>query len=268
MHSNLWKLCRKLRSKGIKITLHTTGITLKANAAEVIQNTDEAVVSLDGSPLVHNRIRNTPGAFEDLSEGVQELKDIDPDFKITGRCVIQKGNYNHFTDIIATAKSLELDQISFVAADVSSASFTIPGNTRKLSVELDEKEVREFEKIIKDSIHQFTELFHSKYIVESPEQLLDIVTYFKAILGTRDFSKKKCNAPWISAVIEANGDVRPCLFHPPYGNIHQQNLSTIINSSESIVFRKKLNTEKNPVCERCVRAVNLKLTESVQEKLF
>ena len=33
-----------------------------------------------------------------------------------------------------------------------------------------------------------------------------------------------CNAPWVSTVVEADGDVRPCFFHAPLGNIHQQPL--------------------------------------------
>src|SRR5690349_15280464 len=126
MHSNLWKFCGQLKLLGIKISLLSTGITLMTNAHDVIKYTDDVIVSLDGSPELHNQIRNIPSAFEKLKEGVQALKDIDPNFQVTGRCVLQKMNYNHFTDIIATAKALELDQISFLAADVSSDAFNRP----------------------------------------------------------------------------------------------------------------------------------------------
>jgi Fe-coproporphyrin III synthase len=264
MHSNLWKLCQQLKSIGIKISLLSTGLTLKANAAEIVQYTDDVIVSLDGSPEVHNQIRNIPSAFQKLSEGIQALKDLDPIFPITGRCVIQRLNYRYFTDIIATAKSLELDQISFLAADVSSSAFNRNEPWEELKViqiELNEKEVREFERIVKDSFHQFTDLYNSKYIAESPEKMMDIVLYYKGLLGMHDFPKKKCNAPWVSAVIESDGEVKPCFFHPSYGNIHANNFRDIINSAEAIAFRKKLDTEKDPICERCVCSLHLGLTQ-------
>lgn len=264
MHSNLWKLCRQLKNIGIEISLLSTGITLKAHAENIIRYADDVIVSLDGSPEIHNQIRSLPSAFEKLSEGVQTLKDLDQNFPVTGRCVIQRLNYNHFTDIIATAKALDLDQISFLAADVSSGAFNRPEpwqEDRIVKIELNEKEVREFERIVKDSFHQFTDLYHTRYIAESPEKMLDIVMYYKALLGMHDFPKKKCNVPWVSAVIESDGEVKPCFFHPAYGNIHKKNFRDIINSSEAISFRKKLDVEKDPVCERCVCSLYVGLTQ-------
>jgi MoaA/NifB/PqqE/SkfB family radical SAM enzyme len=263
MHSNLWKLCDQLKSIGIKISLLSTGITLKANAPKIVQYMNDVIVSLDGSPEIHNQIRNIPSAFEKLSEGVQAIKEIDPGFQVTGRCVLQKLNYNHFTDIIATAKSLDLDHISFLAADVSSEAFNrleVWEENRVVQVGLNEKEVREFEKIIKDSIHQFTDLYHSRFIAESPAKMMDIVTYYKALLGMHDFPVKKCNAPWVSAVIETDGSVKPCFFHPSYGNITEKSFAEIINSPAAINFRKNLDMSNDRVCERCVCSLHLGLT--------
>lgn len=266
MHSNLWKLCEQLKSIGVKISLLSTGITLKIHAENAVRYTDDVIVSLDGSPDLHNQIRNIPAAFQKLSDGVQAIKEIDPLFPVTGRCVIQKLNYSHFTDIIATAKALELDQISFLAADVSSSAFNRAEpwqDDKVVQVELSEKEVREFETIVKDSFLQYTELYHSRYIAESPEKMMDIVIYYKALLGMHDFPQKKCNAPWVSAVIESDGDVKPCYFHPAYGNIYKDSFSNIINSSAAISFRKTLDTAKDPICERCVCSLHLGLTQRV-----
>lgn len=265
MHSNLWKLCWLLKDIGIKISLLSTGITLRAHAADVVKFTDDVIVSLDGSPEIHNQIRNLPSAFSKLAEGVQAIKELEPYFPVTGRCVIQRLNYLHFTDIIATAKSLDLDRISFLAADVSTSAFNRPQpweEEKIVQVELNEKEVREFERIVKESFHQFTDLYHSKYIAESPEKMMDIVNYYKGLLGMHDFPKKVCNAPWVSAVIESDGEVKPCFFHPSYGNINQGNFADIINSPSAISFRKKLNMEKDPVCERCVCSLYVGLTAS------
>jgi MoaA/NifB/PqqE/SkfB family radical SAM enzyme len=255
MHSNLWKLCEGLKSIDTKISLLSTGITLKAHAQQVVRHVDEVIVSLDGSPALHNKIRNLPSAYEKLAEGVKALKDIDPAFRVTGRCVLQKLNYNHFVDIVTTAKALDLDQISFLAADISSSAFnhTEPRTSDdQVSVMLDMEDVRIFEKIIKASFHQFPELYHARYIAESPKKMMDIVTYYKAMLDTHDFPQKRCNAPWVSAVIESDGEVRPCFFFPSYGNIYQQDFNEIINSREAVAFRKNLDMKHNPTCKRCV----------------
>ena len=66
-----------------------------------------------------------------------------------------------------------------------------------------------------------------------------------------------CNAPWVSAVIEADGSVRPCFFHPISGDIRENSLLDIINSEKSISFRKNLDVKTNSICEKCVCYLNL-----------
>src|SRR5204863_3594778 len=90
LHSNLWKFCERLHSIGTRISLLSTGITLKHHAKDVVANCDDLIVSLDGSREIHNTIRNLPGAFEKLEEGIREVKRINPFFAVSGRSVIQK----------------------------------------------------------------------------------------------------------------------------------------------------------------------------------
>ena len=123
MHSNLWNFCELLKSIGVRISLLSTGITLATHAANVVRHTDDVIISLDGPREVHNRIRNLPAAFEKLEAGIKAIKEISPTFRVTGRCVLQKLNYKYLGEIILTSKSLMLDQISFLTADVSTDAF-------------------------------------------------------------------------------------------------------------------------------------------------
>ena len=68
---------------------------------------------------------------------------------------------------------------------------------------------------------------------------------------------KKCNAPWVSTVIEADGTVRPCFFHPGLGNIHHESLDKILNNEKAIHFRKKLDVNTDTTCKKCVCYLNL-----------
>jgi MoaA/NifB/PqqE/SkfB family radical SAM enzyme len=265
LHSNLWAFCDALRKIGIKISLLSTGVTLKNHAANVVRYCDDVIVSLDGSPEVHNQIRNIPHAYEKLSEGVMAIREIDPLFRVTGRTVIQKSNFRDFERILKTAYELGLKEISFLPADISSSAFNRAEpwqNDRVEQVALNLEEAEELKKIIRDSINKFEELYLNGFIAEGPEKMLQIPQHYKAVWGKAKYPRRKCNAPWVSAVIESNGDVLPCFFHKAYGNIHEHNFEKIINSEKAIQFRKQLDIAKNETCQRCVCALHIPFYKS------
>jgi Fe-coproporphyrin III synthase len=255
MHSNLWSLCRQLKSLGIKITLLSTGLLLARHAGDVAQWCDEVIVSLDGSREVHDEIRRVPRAYVRLAEGVAALKAIDPAYRVTARCVLQRRNYADLPYVIDAAHELQLDQISFLGADVSSEAFNRPGGwngERVADVALSRAEVNEFRRILEDTITHRAADFDVGFIAESPGKLRHLVRYFAALNGDDDFPMTVCNAPWVSAVVEADGTVRPCFFHQEMGNIHQHALEEIVNSPEAIDFRRKLDVQRDPICRKCV----------------
>jgi Fe-coproporphyrin III synthase len=57
--------------------------------------------------------------------------------------------------------------------------------------------------------------------------------------------------------VEADGEVRPCFFHPSMGNIHQQPLAAILNSDQAIAFRRGLDVTADPICKKCVCTLHL-----------
>ncbi|HEY4937140.1 MAG TPA: radical SAM protein, partial [Puia sp.] len=222
---------------------------------------DDIIVSLDGNEILHDRIRNIPGAFNKLKEGIESVRAISPQFQITGRCVIHRLNFRHWDSIIRAAKEINLDSISFLPADVSSIAFnreTIWAEDRQQEILLAESDLEELKEIIENILVQFSEEFKLHFISESPQKLQKIFYYYSAYYGFNEFPYKKCNAPWVSTVIEADGTVRPCFFHSAYGNIKAGSLDSIINSRSAIEFRKNLDMDKNETCLKCVCYLNLK----------
>lgn len=264
MHSNLWKLCQILRENKINITLLSTGLMLERNAKEIISYFKEVIVSVDGSEHVHDKIRNVPQAFEKLSAGVKELKRIKPDFRVTARCVLQRNNFNDFFNTIKSAKEIGLDQISFLAADISTSAFNHVGEWTKervSEVALNKEETQQFEIIIEDSFYNLKEFYVSRFIVETTSKMRKIVQYYKAVNGLGEYPETICNAPWVSAVIESDGSVMPCFFHKPYGNIYSGDFKEIINSDKAIAFRKKLDVNTDLICKKCVCSLKLGVTK-------
>jgi MoaA/NifB/PqqE/SkfB family radical SAM enzyme len=260
MHSNLWGLCELLRRLSARIILLSAGLLLKQNAPEIIRWTDGAIVSLDGSQPVHDRIRNTPHAFAGLMEGVAALKALNPDYPVTGRSTLQRHNYFDLPNIIRAAREIGLDQISFLAADVASEAFSREqpwDKERVADVALTPGDVKQFEEILEETVLRFADDFAHHYIAESPDKLRRLVRYFAALNGQADFPANTCNAPWMSMVVEADGAVRSCFFHRPLGNIHTDSLAQILNSKRSVSFRRKLDVRTDPVCAKCVCTLNL-----------
>ncbi|HCW08838.1 MAG TPA: radical SAM protein [Cytophagales bacterium] len=259
MHSNLWTFCKSLKQLNIRISLLSTGLVLSRNTKEIIENVDEVIVSIDGGKETHDRIRNIPNAFEKLAQGVKELKRMKSSFPVKGRSVLQKQNFREFSSIVNAAKEIGLDQISFLSADVSTEAFNREepwSNEHVSEIALTKEEVNEFKNILKECFGKFKREFETRLIAESPPKLYGLATYYEALLGLDGFPEKKCNAPWVSSVIEADGQVRPCFFHPSFGNIHDQEFESIVNSEKAISFRRNLKVGKDSTCQKCVCSLN------------
>jgi len=260
LHPNFFRLCEILRKENIRITLLSTGLTLKNNVQQLIKGVDEIIISLDGDEETHNRIRNIPDAYKKLKEGVQAIKTAKPGFRITGRSVIHRLNFLVWPQIIESAKEIGLDQVSFLPADVSSHAFNreIAWSAEKQHEIIPElTEFIQLQAVIDSILTNNMSDFENRYIAESPGKIQKIYNYYAALYGLNPFPYKKCNAPWVSAVIEADGTIRPCFFHPSSGNIHTDSFDKILNSESSINFRKNLDTDTNDTCKKCVCYLNL-----------
>jgi MoaA/NifB/PqqE/SkfB family radical SAM enzyme len=267
MNPNLFRLSDILRAEGMKITILSTGLLLKRYAGQIVSQTDEVIVSLDGSEAVHNAIRRIPNAYQKLRDGVRAVKALDPTFPISARCVIQRGNFADWPNIIDAAHEIGLDQISFLPADVSSEAFNRPelwDEERTEEVKLDAGQLPQLKTIIESLITHYAADFAGRYIAESPDKIRRIYDYYAAFYGLTDFPPVRCNAPWVSTVVEADGTVRPCFFHHTLGNIRETPLPELLNSPSAIAFRQNLDMDTDPICRKCVCSLNLRPTVKIK----
>lgn len=267
MHNDLRALCTFFRELDIRLTLLTTGLLLTRRATEVSELFDDVIISLDGPAAVHDAIRRVKDGFRLIQSGIVAVRQLRPTIRITGRTTVQKANHRHLQDTVLTAKALELDSISFLAADVTSVAFNRPliwPGERQSEVALSADEMSELEQEMEELIARFEAEILTGYVAETPDKLRRIVTHFKALLGHAQHESPACNAPWVSAVIEADGAVRPCFFHPTIGNIHQSSLEEIVNGEKAWTFRRNLEIADNPTCKRCVCSLNYPTSQGSQ----
>jgi Fe-coproporphyrin III synthase len=263
LHSDLAALCNFFREENIRLTLLTTGLLLFKRAQEVSTLFDDVIVSIDGPQQVHDAIRRVPGAFDLIAKGVAAIRAQQPNLQITCRSTVQKANHRHLRATTAAAKAIGFDSISFLAADLTSEAFNRPliwPGDRQNEIALSVAEVavleEEVEQLILEHALEHADDIRRKYIAESPQKLRRIVSSFRAHLGRTAPGAPICNAPWVSAVVEVDGSVRPCFFHRPIGNMKASTLEEVVNGEAARAFRQSLRVSENPTCQRCVCSLN------------
>jgi MoaA/NifB/PqqE/SkfB family radical SAM enzyme len=259
LHNDLSALCNFFRDRQIHLTLLTTGLLLHKRAEEVATLFDDVIISLDGPPEIHDAIRRVSGSYNLIHKGIAAVRHYNPSMAITCRTTVQKANHRHLRQTVDAARALGLDSISFLAADLTSEAFNRPliwPGEKQSEIGLNLKEVSALEEEIEQLILQYQAAIDHKYIAESAGKLRRIVRRFREHLGQLTPQAPICNAPWVSAVVEVDGSVRPCFFHRTIGNITSSTLEEVINGEKAQEFRRSLDMENDGTCRRCVCSLN------------
>jgi MoaA/NifB/PqqE/SkfB family radical SAM enzyme len=258
MHPGLFRFCKALRDRGIRVTALSSGLLPGRFATDIVEQVDDLLVSLDGPKEVHNLIRRVANAFELLAEGVRRIRALRPDFPIAARCTVQRLNCGVLTDTVNAARELGLNSLSFLAADVHSAAFDHRAELTALKpperVALTAGELN----ILDGQIEALAASGGcGGFVLESPAKIRRISHHFRCYLGMEEPVAPACNAPWTSAVVDADGTVRPCFFHAPIGSLKPgAGLREVLNGPEATAFRAGLKIAENPICRQCVCSLN------------
>jgi MoaA/NifB/PqqE/SkfB family radical SAM enzyme len=256
LRDDVWDIAQAFRGRGMVLHLLTSGLSLRRDAARVADYFSQVIVSLDGAdPHQYRAIRGVDG-FASVAAGVRTLRTLDDAVRVTARATLHRANFHDLIGLVDTAREIGVQQISFLAADVSSGAFGPRRSEALALLPLNSGEVLEFKEIVERCVRDRTAEFASGFIAESPDRLRRLPQYYAAVLGERPFPANECNAPSVSVVVEADGTVRPCFFHEAVGNLRQRPLRDIV-SGDLAAFRASWRPSSNAVCERCVCTLNL-----------
>jgi MoaA/NifB/PqqE/SkfB family radical SAM enzyme len=262
LHGDLHSLCGFFQELDIRLTLLTTGLLLQKRAETVATLFDEVIVSIDGPEATHDSIRRVRNAFRLIQDGIVAVRAHSPHMPVSGRSTVQKSNYHLLRSTVEAAKQLRLTSISFLAADLTSEAFNRPlvwPGERQSEIALTEEEATALEWEIEKLIDEYPDDI-GIFIAETAEKLRRIPRHFREYLGQVPPQSPRCNAPWVSAVVEVSGAVRPCFFHRPVGNLNDSTLEEVINGNDALQFRRSLSVPNNPTCQRCVCSLNYRPT--------
>ena len=125
LHSHLWELCDLLRAADIGITILSTGLLLRRQAADW----RSAATMLSSASTARARYIITFAIFRAPTRSWPRVwRRSKPRIAVavSARCTVKRQLWP-FARHVAAASDLGLDQIGFLAADVSSEAFNRPG---------------------------------------------------------------------------------------------------------------------------------------------
>ena len=252
LRRDVYDIADLFRARNIKLYLLTAGLFLERDAENIAARFDQITISLDGhTNALYQKIRGVD-ALALVERGIKKLQRIAPQIPLRARSTVHRHNFRELPHLIDKARDMGLRQISFLAADVTSEAFgRARGEASTQGLLLSENEIAEFSRIVEETIVSHARDFENHFIAESPDKLRRLPRYYAAQLGGGDFPSVTCNAPWVSAVIEADGAVRPCYFHNAVGNVREKKFRDILQN-EMRAFRAALDVQTDDVCKKCV----------------
>jgi MoaA/NifB/PqqE/SkfB family radical SAM enzyme len=254
---DVYEIADLFRAQGIRLHILTSGLFLERDAEKIAARFEQVTISLDApTRALYQKIRGVD-ALAWVERGVKKLQNLAPHIPLRARSTLHRHNFRELPHLIDKAHALGLQQISFLSADVTSEAFgRARGEQISRDLLLNETETREFAEIVEQTLVSHARDFETRFVAESPEKLRRLPRYYAAQLGLGAFPPIACNAPWVSAVIEADGAVRPCYFHRVVGNVREKPLREILQN-EMRVFRAGLDVQTNAVCQKCVCALKV-----------
>lgn len=238
-------LARHIKSRGFRCSYTTNGTFLARDAAEIVNTgVDVIAVSIDGGPQLHDQTRGE-GVFERAAEGIRA---INVERKKHARnvpflflaCTINDKNYDKLTQLIETARGLEIKYVNFLHLQFPDAEMG------KYHIDTDTliQQVQAVKQLAKD--------YNISVNFTPPLKIQDIATYY--LKPSRQLGKG-CVSPWLRMVIMPNGKVIPCGDHV-VGDLKAEGetIKSVWNSARFRTFRRNLAQKSLlPDCERCCR---------------
>lgn len=256
LRADVFEAARLFQQRSIRLHLLTSGLALEPRAASVGSLFRRVIISLDSATAEGYRAIRGVDGFEAVQKGVQQLRSVAPHVTVSARATIHARNFREMPHLGATARSMGCASISFLPADLASPAFGQRDLHAVGSLRLSRDQVGELRAVIDALIRDHARDIASGFIAEPVSKLRQLVQYYAALNGDGGFPARSCNAPWMSAVVESNGDVRPCFFHAVVGNIRRHRIGVVARAALR-EFREHLDVSTNPTCRTCVCSLKL-----------
>lgn len=271
LRSDLLELIQYTKEKKLVCAMTTNGSLLNKDYLEklIYSKLDFLSISIDGSEIFHNKMRNFGGAFQKASKAIQDLVELKKIKKITYpnirlASIIYPEKIKEAEFIINLANRLCVNEVGFgplmyypgriiKEQKVFNEKFGITGLS---PIGLEIKEDHKFNFISKEYLQLLDFIkVNSKIPVFFAYNGNQYNEYFDSKISPAENST--CLSPWIGLVIQPNGDLEVCKGFK-FGNIREGSIMKNWNNKKIRKFRKLRSKKPFPSCFRCNEGQKLK----------
>lgn len=116
LHPDIGWIIKKIKDKGIKTSLISNGFLLPKKYQQLLDmGLDQLILSLDGSTSeIHDKLRNLPGVFENLTEGIKLIRSQKGKLLIRINTVVSPFNIKDLKNIWKLISKIGVDQWSII----------------------------------------------------------------------------------------------------------------------------------------------------------
>jgi MoaA/NifB/PqqE/SkfB family radical SAM enzyme len=169
------------------------------------------------------------------------------------RVTVQRTNFAELSAFVRLARALGAQQVSFLAADVSSSHAFGRAGASAADIALRREDLPQLARSLAQLERHHQQDFASGFIAERPHKLRRLLQYYSALCGIGPFPPTRCNAPQFSAVIEADGHVKPCFFiRGPQDAVASAGLDAALNGAPMVQLRAEIRAGGRAECVTCV----------------
>lgn len=284
LYPYLYEVLSEIREGGSTVDIPTNG-TLLADKAELLVDTEVSKlwISLDGPREVNDKQRG-PGVFDKVMAGIGRVHEIKMQKnaalpKLGIGTVVTPRNYRMLAALFK--EELDLSMLSHVSLELQSyitkeeheAYRTILSEqfgiedapiSKGLTADPAEFETMDFH-FLAGEIEEIAALCeaHGITLNRNPKDMSEenLRAYFSGRWDKLRGARERCPFPWISAEVNARGDVTTChaLYDMVLGSIYQNSLEEIWNGEAYEKFRSFARRSIFPVCHACCLYYNQKL---------
>jgi MoaA/NifB/PqqE/SkfB family radical SAM enzyme len=245
------EIAQLLGDNGIRPWLLTSGLSLVKHARRAARLFDAITVSLDGTDAATYAAIRGLDAFENVCAGIEASADAGLPAGL--RVTLQRSNYRQLPQFITLARRLRARQVSFLAVDVANPHAFGRNDDFSTNLALGREDLGELDEILRAVERDHAEDFRSGFIAESPRKLRHIHQYFAAVCGTAPYPPVRCNAPEVSAVIDAKGRLSPCFFISGPADVRlRDDLGEALNADSMVRLREDIRVGERRECATCV----------------
>jgi MoaA/NifB/PqqE/SkfB family radical SAM enzyme len=229
LHPEWPLIADRLRAQGLHLWLLTAGLALAKHATAASERFERITVSLDGADRQSYAAIRGVDAFDPVCAGIRAA--VRAGATVNLRVTVQRGNFRLLPQF---GREQEQAGDSHIA--------------------LSSEELVAFAAVLGELERTEAPAFASRFIEESPLKLRRLHSYYAALAGQGDFPAVRCNAPEFSAVVQADGQVRPCFFIPGPPALPDASLSAALNAPMMRLLRDNIANGHRAECLRCVCA--------------